>query len=288
MSAPKPFVKWAGGKKQLLPVILPQIPSNISRYFEPFIGGGAVYWNIKAKEYHINDYNSELTNVYACVKASLKGLCADLQILQNAFYALADENARRDFYNSIRDTDRSANFKTTSPTARAARFIFLNKTCFNGLFRQNTQGFMNTPYGQVGKYNKALPLICDVSNLNACSNHMTTTTIHTGSFIQLKKLARPDDFWFFDPPYLPLKKGSDFTAYTDAGFPMSEHEALADLLRYLDSIGAKFMLTNHNTPVAHDLYKGFHITPVNARRAISSSASTRTSTENIEIIVKNY
>ena len=291
----KPFVKWVGGKRQLLPIITQKLPLQIKRYIEPFIGGGALYWEIeRAESYIINDYNSELINVYEMVQKNHKKLIKQLSKLQKQFYDLGSNEEQEQLYYQIRAQDQLIDFKTRySNIERAARFIFLNKTSFNGLYRVNRAGYMNTPFGHPTKTGSH-PIICDTQTIIACNQKLSQTTIVMGDYQALIPAATEGDFWFLDPPYLPLLEEpvgegtrKDFSAYTAGGFTHEQHKQLARDLHTINDAGAKFILTNHNAPSAHKLYKDFNIEVVSARRAVSAKTSSRAAVAN-EIIVSNF
>lgn len=281
----KPFIQWAGGKTQLLPEILPRVPTHFKRYVEPFVGGGAVLFNLPSGILNnpvssvINDVNQELVNCYRVVQRYPALLLSELNAHASAF-ALLTAVQQPTYYYGVRDMDRDPNFHTLPPETRAARFIFLNKTCFNGLYRVNKKGYMNTPYGT------PRPFVVDSATIWDCHAKLKNTQILSGSFKQIAPQA--GDFFFIDPPYIPLTATANFTGYSQGGFTMADQQELASYLKLIDNAGARFLLTNHNVPAAHALYSGFNIETVRANRCISSKAAGRKTTVDNEIIVRNF
>jgi len=279
-SETKPFLKWVGGKKQLLPEIQKRLPQEFDYYFEPFVGGGAVYFSLcdNIKTAYISDINEELINTYLVVKDYLHELKIELAVYKN------DEQV---FYKT-RDLDRSAEYLYLNSIQRAARFIYLNKTCFNGLYRVNSKGQFNVPYG---KY--ANPTICDAYVLESCSRALryTNTNVACQSYDEiLKEINKLDDpssaFVYLDPPYVPLTQTSSFVSYSKDGFTIDDHKNLAKFYATLSQMGVKCMLSNSSTPVVFDLYKNYKIDTVSANRAISSTALGRRPV--LEVLITNY
>ncbi|HEY9770750.1 MAG TPA: DNA adenine methylase [Coleofasciculaceae cyanobacterium] len=268
----KPFVKWVGGKTQLLPELTSRIPDRVSRYFEPFVGGGALFFHYSPEQSTLIDINEELTNTYKVIKYQIEELIADLH--QHIY--------EKDYYYQIRNVDRQLDeYKSWSDVQRASRLIYLNKTCFNGLYRVNSKGEFNTP---IGKYKN--PKIVDEVNLRACSQALASTEIITGSFLEVEAKIGEDDFVYFDPPYAPLNATSNFTGYSLQGFDAQMQLSLRDLCDRLDDLGVRFMVSNSNTPLILDLYKDYKIELVYAARAINSQANKRGKIP--EVIVSNY
>jgi DNA adenine methylase len=267
----KPFVKWAGGKGQLLHELIRRIPSKYNRYLEPFIGGGALYFALKPTLSSINDLNGELISCYQIVRDAPDELIKEL-----SGYPYESE-----FYYRIRALDRSPEFMQLSPLKRAARLIYLNKTCFNGLFRVNSKGQFNVPFG---KYSN--PTIADSENIRACSKLLKRTIIQSRPFDEFIEGASNGDFIYFDPPYAPVSATSDFTSYLADGFGETEQELLAVVCLKLNQLGVKWLVSNSNTSLTRELYRGFRIEEVSATRAINSKASKRGPIT--ELMIRNY
>ncbi|RXJ56452.1 DNA adenine methylase [Candidatus Marinarcus aquaticus] len=268
----KPVIKWVGGKRQLLNELKKYMPEKFNTYFEPFIGGGALFFDLKLEKSFINDYNSELTNLYEIIKNNPKELIKDLGKHQN--------NA--DYYYKIRALDRTpTKYKRLTNIKKASRFIYLNKTGFNGLYRVNKSGQFNVPFG---KYKN--PNYADFDNIFACSDLLQETTILNGDFEIIKPYICKGDFIYFDPPYVPLNETSSFTEYTDKGFDEDMQFRLKELCDYIHSIGAFFMLSNSYTDYIKDLYNEYELITVQANRALNCKASGRGKIN--EYIVVNY
>lgn len=267
----KPFIKWAGGKSQLLPELTARIPTQFSRYFEPFVGGGALYFYIQPEKAYLSDSNAELMNTYEVVKSGVHALIKDLR---KHIY-------EKEYYYALRNVDRTEEFSEWSNIQKASRLIYLNKTCYNGLYRVNSKGFFNTPFG---KYDD--PTIVDEGNLLACSKALRSATIVTSSFEWVREKAKRGDFIYFDPPYAPINKTSYFTSYNKDGFDFSMQQALHTLCVALDRKKIKFMVSNSSMPAILKLYKNFNIDYIKATRAINSKAAKRGRID--EVIVTNY
>lgn len=268
-----PFLKWVGGKRQLMNDIEPLIPSKISTYYEPFIGGGAVFLNQQPKRAVINDYNAELINVYKMVRDYVEELIEDLATHEN----------ESEYFYRIRGQDREEGFESLSALKRASRVIYLNKTCFNGLYRVNSSGEFNTPFGRYKS-----PNIVNEPVLRAVSKYLQSNNIEllSGDFEDALKGARKGAFVYLDPPYDPVSKSSNFTGYVEGGFGVDQQERLRDVCIKLDQKGVKFLLSNSATPLIKSLYKDFEIIEVGAKRHINSVASKRG--EVTEVLVRNY
>ena len=267
----KPFVKWVGGKTQLLPKLLKNIPNNFSTYYEPFLGGGALFFNLQPKKAVLSDINPELINCYAVVKDNVKDLIEDLK----------QHHYDKDYFYKIRNIDRSPEFLKWSPIQKASRFIFLNKTCFNGLHRVNSKGQFNVPFGRYTS-----PKILDIDTLETCSRILKNTTLLCDSFFSIEDKVSAEDFVYFDPPYVPLAITSNFTSYSKDGFDSSKQIELSELCKRLNSKGVKFMLSNSSAPIVLELYSGFNIEYVDALRFINSKADKRGNVK--EVIITNY
>lgn len=290
----KPFVKWAGGKGQLIPRIdqLMSVAYNkaeIDTYVEPFVGGGAVlFWVLSQhqniKHAVINDINKDLTTAYMVVRDNLKDLKTALSELQTE-YLSKNEVDRATFFLNIRD---KFNKKDLSPVENTACFIFLNKTCFNGLYRVNSKGKFNVPFG---KYLN--PTICDEANLAACSNLLQNVDILCGDFSKTIEYANQNSLFYFDPPYKPLSKTSSFTSYAAGAFDDEEQIRLRDYCQQINDAEGLFILSNSDVRQADsansffdDLYDAFKIHRVSASRMINSVATKRGNVS--ELLICNY
>lgn len=253
----KPILKWAGGKTQMLGDLLPKVPSSYGRYIEPFFGGGAMFFALQPEQAVIADSNPELINLYRQVANHVDDVICQLKKYENTqemFYAVRGEDW------------------TMLPEAEAAaRTIFLNKTCFNGLYRVNKKGQFNVPFG---KYKN--PKICDEEGLKAASAALKKAEIVCGDYLLvLEHYAQPGDFVFLDPPYLPISEYSDFKRYTKEQFYEEDHVELAKMVKTLHERGCHVILTNSNHPLVHELYAPFTIDVIQTKRHISCNGSTR-------------
>lgn len=266
------FIKWAGGKKQLLEQFKPYFPKKIERYFEVFVGGGAVLFyiikNHKPKYVFISDINEELINTYQVIKNDVENLIKELKKLKQL-------HNKENYYKV-----RAENPKLLSPLTRASRFIYLNKTCFNGLYRVNSKGGFNVP---IGSYKN--PSIVMESDLREISKLLKDVEIKVMSFEKITELTKKGDFVYFDPPYYPLKKSS-FTTYTKGNFLEKEQEQLKEVFKKLDKQGCKVMLSNSDTDFIKNLYKDYKIDFVKATRMINCDATKRGKIN--EVVVTNY
>jgi len=267
------FVKWAGGKKQLIEQFQQFFPKKIEKYVEPFVGGGAVAFHIlknhKPKDVIISDSNEELINVYKMIKYNVEEL---IEILEDYKEAHNKEN-----YYKIREQDS----KKLSNLYKAAKFIYLNKTCFNGLYRVNSKGQFNVP---IGSYKN--PGICPKEKLREISKLLKNVKIKHLSFEKIMDYTQKGDFIYFDPPYHPLKKGKSFTTYTKDKFLEDEQKLLSEIFKKLNNKGCKVMLSNSDTEFIKELYKGFNINIVKATRMINSKGEGRGKIN--ELVVTNY
>lgn len=270
MSNPRPFVKWAGGKKQLLSLLLERIPLHYGTYFEPFVGGGSLLFALKPDPAVISDINAELINAYCVIRDNLGPLIWSLQ---------HHTNSSLHFY-EVRAQDVSG----LTDVQRAARFIFLNKTCYNGLYRENSAGQFNTPFGRYFS-----PTIVDRPNLLAVSKYLSKSHIEilNASYEQCVRRATSGDFIYFDPPYVPFSSTASFTKYHRTDFTATDQKSLAALFRQLSDRGCHVLLSNSNVPLVRELYCGFRVFEVSATRFINCKAQLRGRAPN-ELIISNY
>ncbi|WP_198305442.1 DNA adenine methylase [Arcobacter vandammei] len=273
----QPFVKWVGGKRGLLSQIIPLLPKKFNNYFEPFVGGGALFFELyslgllKNKEVFLFDINSELINAYNVVKNSPTQLIKELEILK--------QNHSKEQYYEIRAWDREEDFLKRSDVQRASRFIYLNKTCFNGLYRVNKKNQNNVP---IGSYKE--PNICDYEVILNASFALKNVTILNTSYREVLKHASKGDFVYFDPPYYPLTQTSSFTSYSEFDFLEKEQKELFEVFKNLSMIGCNVMHSNSDTEFIKNLYKDFEIVEILANRFINSKSEGRGKIS--EIIIK--
>ncbi|MCB0317982.1 MAG: DNA adenine methylase, partial [Bdellovibrionales bacterium] len=246
-------------------------PNNYHRYYEPFLGGGALFFFLQPEKPFLSDINSSLINTYKTVKEKPSELISDLKkhIYQKEYYYL------------IRDVDRSGDLKYWTDVEKASRFIYLNKTCFNGLHRVNSKGQFNTPFG---KYKN--PTILDEENLILCNKALQNASIKHQSFLEIEDSAMEGDFVYFDPPYAPISSTSNFTSFAKENFGEDMQIELSNLCARLDKKGVLWMLSNSAVPLISDLYKNFKIERISALRAINSKANSRGKID--EFIITNY
>ena len=280
----KPFVKWVGGKSQLVEQIEKMLPTDgerlLTKYAEPMVGGGALFFSILSKydfeELYIGDINAELINAYRAVKTDVDNLIAKLNEMQMLFLPM-DENGRKYYYYTIRDRFNSTILSEETSTEKAAQFIFLNKTCFNGLYRVNRKGQFNVP---MGAYKN--PNICDDENLRNIHKALQNVTIVCGDYSLSKSFIDKDTFVYVDPPYRPISETSGFTAYNTDVFDDEEQIRLAKFIDEINLSGAKIVLSNSDPKNVNeednffdDLYKNYKINRVEASRAINSKGDKR-------------
>lgn len=270
----KPIIKWAGGKTQLLPYIREMLPQSFNNYYEPFAGGLAVLLDLKPEHATINDINPELINLYRQLQSAHSAVMAELDTMDMAHEAAEDH---KEYYYSIRDLFNQRLGANTPE--QAARLIYLNKHCFNGLYRVNGKGLFNVPFN-----NKKSGNSYEEKNLCEVAAYLFGVTILMGDFEAAVENATAGDFVFFDSPYVPVNPTS-FTDYTKEGFDYEDHVRLAELFKKLSAKGVKCMLTNHNTELTQELYKDFNIRVVSVSRMINRDANNR---KGEEIIVTNY
>lgn len=266
-----PIVKWVGGKRQLMFELLKNMPKSYNRYFEPFIGGGALFFELQPELAYISDMNEELINLYSVVRDNVYELIEDL----------SKHEISKEYFLEIRNIDRTEKYAELSNIERASRFIYLNRTCFNGMYRVNSQGQFNVPFGHYKN-----PRIIDENNLLNCSELLKKTEIKCADFSEILTKVKKGDFVYFDPPYVPLNETSSFTSYTKDGFDMDMQFKLRDVCDELDSFGVKFLLSNSDTKLVNELYANYEIKKVFATRAINANADGRGKIT--EVLVRNY
>ncbi|NPA41800.1 MAG: DNA adenine methylase [Aquificae bacterium] len=267
---PKPFVKWAGGKRQLIHILKKYVPKSFETYIEPFLGGGALLFELLPQKAIVSDINEELINAYKVIKDNVEELIDSLKRHRN------EEN----YYYQI----RALNPKLLSPIERASRFIYLNKTCYNGLYRENSKGEFNVPFGRYKK-----PKIVDEENLREVSQYLNTADIEIlcEDYKKVCRLAQKGDFVYLDPPYHPISLTASFTKYSKYDFSRQDQEELAEVFRELDRKGCYVLLSNSNTEFIKKLYRGYDIIEVSANRFINCKGEGRKKTK-VELIVKNF
>lgn len=265
MSTPKPFLKWAGGKTQLLPELLRLIEPYSGTYYEPFVGGGALFFGHQPKRAYLADANRELIDCYRAIRDNVEDVILCLQ----------EHRYDKTYFYELRKMDP---FKMGLP-ARAARMIYLNKTCFNGLYRVNKKGQFNVPFGRYKN-----PTICDESNLRKVSKTLRKVAIKCRSFEFVSDVAKSGDLVYFDPPHIPETETANFTSYTDCGFNMDDQNRLAFIFDILVDRGVHVLLSNADVPWIHEHYADHQIHQLQAKRSINSKASKRGAVR--EVIVR--
>jgi DNA adenine methylase len=270
----KPFVNYSGGKTRLLPYIRAEIPelSDETTYYEPFVGGGAVFLSVSHAKAVVGDTNAELINCYQVIKTDALALIDELKRHHNT----------RTYYYALRNWDRLSCFSNRTPVERAARTIFLSKACFNGFYRVNKKNQFNTSYGNNSSIN--LPT---AEQLLALSDYLRKTTdIFHADFSDTLSSVRKGDFVYLDPPYDPLSESSSFTEYTSGGFSKAEQERLRDYVDKLTDLGCRVLISNSNTPFIRDLYANYTLKEVSVQRMVSGKASARGTI--VELLIRNY
>lgn len=269
-----PILKWAGGKRQLLPQIVPLLPSKYTKYYEPFVGAGAVLFDQQPQRAIINDTNSELINVYQVIKAQPE----ELIILLRQY----EKKHSKQFYYEVRDRDRDAEgFATVSSLEKAARTIYLNRTCYNGLYRVNQKGWFNTPIGK----NSTITIV-NADGIRAMSKYLNSAdiTFLNGDYKQALGGITKRDFVFIDPPYYPMKTDS-FLRYATGSFGVEAQKELKELCDKLTKKGVRLMQTNSDCDEIRELYKDYNLVEVDVRRCINAHADGR---RGKELIICNY
>jgi len=269
-----PVLKWVGGKRQLLDALIPLIPKKFTSYCEPFVGGGALLFALQPNIAYINDINDELIRVYTVIKNDVESLIFSLQKFkndENYFYEVRDWDRNKETYSAISDVDK------------AARILYLNKTCYNGLFRVNNAGEFNSPFG-----NYRNPNMINAPTLRAVSLYFNAATIHLTSidYVEVLNKLPKGTFVYMDPPYDPISETSKFTGYSKGGFTRDAQIKLRECCDELNARGLKFMLSNSATDFIKNQYSAYNITTVQAKRAINSDSTKRGDVD--EVVVRNY
>ena len=274
----KPFLKWAGGKGKLAPLIIERAPKRIARYHEPFLGGGAVFFALQeaglVREASLADSNADLMATYTAVRDDVGGVIAALGELSEEY--LSRESSQRGlYYYEVRERRL-----LRRPDRKAARLLFLNKTCYNGLYRVNSKGHFNVPHGRYVR-----PTILDSERLREASASLAGAELRAEDFVDACARAQPGDFVYLDPPYQPLSATSDFTSYTRDGFGMKEQNRLRKVFESLTDRGVPTLLSNSDHPYIRDLYEGYSVEEVPMGRSINSKATGRSAIG--ELLVSN-
>lgn len=271
----QPFTKWTGGKRKLIPKLKELMPEAYGNYYEPFIGGGALFFELSPRVAIINDFNEELINCYIQIKENPIKLIEILKIHK--------EKNSKEYYLEIRGLDRADKFKELSKVERAARIMYMLRVDFNGLYRVNSKNQFNVPYG-----NYANPKVVDEELINNISNYLNTydITMTSGDFEDSVSTVKEGDFVYFDPPYIPLNETSSFTSYTHEGFSYEDQVRLRNTVRRLTEKGVKVMVSNSSSKLTIDLYEEFNIHYVEVSRTNGAKSSSRGIIK--EVIITNY
>lgn len=269
----QPFLKWAGGKRQLLPELRKYVPTKVGTYFEPFLGGGAALFDLQPKQAIVNDINAELVNTYRVIRNNIDELINDLEKHRN----------EKAYFYSVRELDRTSEYRYLTPVERASRLIYLNKTCYNGLFRVNSKGQFNVPFGEYKN-----PNIVNSGVLRAVHNYLVDCNVQVlnTDFVESVSEATKDDFIYIDPPYDPMSDTASFTGYSLDGFGKDEQIRLKETVDQLTARGCNVLLSNSSTEFIRDLYREYKMVIVEAKRAINSNAARRGKVD--EVLVMNY
>ena len=268
LSDAKPFLKWAGGKGRLLGKLNKFFPKNYNRYFEPFIGGGAIFFHLNPEKAIINDLNEELVNLYKIIKDIPEELMEELDKLQNKV-------SDKDFFLKMRSK------KPKKELEQAVRMVFLNRTCYNGMYRVNSKGEFNVPFGDMGN-----PKLYEKKNILACSHTLKKTIVLNEDYKKLNRRIRENDFVYLDPPYVPLSETAHFTSYTSEKFGEEQQLELLKFCEKIDKKGGLFMLSNSYNEFTEKLYRKFNINTIKAARSVAAKSESRAEIK--EIVVTNY
>ena len=270
-----PFLKWAGGKRQLMPEIREMLPDGVTThpYYEPFIGGGALFFELLPKRAVINDYNEELINVYTVIRDNPSALIEDLKRHKNT----------AEYFYKIRAIDRQPLFRNLTKIERASRIIYLNKTCYNGLYRVNNAGEFNSPFGRYKNQN-----IVNEPVIKAVSKYLNSSQIQISScdYALILKDTPTDSFVYLDPPYHPISESSSFTGYVQGGWDEGDQLRLRDVCNRLRDNGIKFLLSNSASDFIREIYSDYNIHIVQAKRSVNSNPSRRGQVD--EFLIRNY
>lgn len=270
-----PPVKWAGGKTQLLGAIKEKIPSQYNRYFEPFVGGAAVLLNLQPEKAFINDINEQLINLYVQLKNAAEDVIDEIKKLDKI-------PCNKELYYDRREKYNTKITNNVLDVEMAALLIWLNKHCFNGLYRVNKKGLFNVPYN-----NRVTGSSMNETNIRAIGRYLKNANVHItcNDFEAACESVKSGDFVYFDSPYVPESETADFTDYAKGGFSLEEHQKLAALFRHLDEIGAKVMLSNNDVPLVREFYAEYTIQSLDVKRMINRNAKKRTGKE---VLITNY
>ena len=270
-----PFLKWAGGKRQLMPEIREMLPDGVTThpYYEPFIGGGALFFELLPKRAVINDYNEELINVYTVIRDNPSELIEDLKRHKNT----------AEYFYKIRAIDRQPLFSNLTRIERASRIIYLNKTCYNGLYRVNNAGEFNSPFGRYKN-----PNIVNEPVIKAVSKYLNSSQIQISScdYALILKDIPTDSFVYLDPPYHPISESSSFTGYVQGGWDEGDQLRLRDVCNRLRDNGIKFLLSNSASDFIREIYSDYNMHIVQAKRSVNSNPSRRGQVD--EFLIRNY
>jgi DNA adenine methylase len=269
----KPFLHWVGGKREMIEKYPQYIPSTYNKYFEPFLGGGAMLYHLKPKTAFLNDSNEELIKTYKAIQNNPEEVIQKLRFLK--------ERHSKEFYMEVRALDRSEKFSLLTDTDIAARMIYLNQTGFNGVYRVNRQGQYNVPIGS--SLNK---VICDPVAIRNVSKFIQGYTFSSADFFSVAENIEENDFVYLDPPYVPVSEYSDFTRYTKEQFNFKDQERVFELFKQAAQVNAKVMLSNSDSPLIHELYKDYNIHTIFSSRSLNSKKDKRTGVN--EVIITNY
>jgi DNA adenine methylase len=274
----KPFIKWAGGKRGLLKELLNRVPNNFNNYFEPFVGGGALFFEMKkqrlldGKQIYLSDKNKELINAYKVIRDNPQKLINELLMFE--------KEHSKDFYYYVRELDRNPDFERFRDEYKAARFIYLNKTCFNGLYRVNQKGFFNVP---MGKYKN--PQIYSEELIFSVHEALQNTNILCCCYTKILEFIKKEDFVYFDPPYHPINKTSNFTSYDKDDFLEKDQKELAIVFKRISQMGCFALESNSDTDFIKELYREFFIDFIKADRYINCKGSNRGKIQ--EVLINN-
>ena len=270
-----PAIKWAGGKTQLLNIITENLPDSYNNYYEPFIGGGAVLLSVKPEKALINDINEQLINLYIQIRDSVDDVLNKINNLDSV-------PCTKEFYYSIREQYNQKILSGEKDAQAAALMIWLNKHCFNGLYRVNSKGLFNVPFN-----NRVKGKSVDASNIRAISDYLNQAKVNITcmDFEEACTTVSAGDFVYFDSPYVPESETAYFTDYAKGGFSLEDHKRLSKLFKCLDEKGAKIMLSNNDVPLVRELYEGYKIQSFAVKRMINRNANKRTGKE---VLITNY